>query len=208
MSTYPFLRKNLFSIFMVALVATLLFVPDAKAFLLKGLLKTGIFNARTKKIDPLQQTAVSISFVDSNGQHVNTGDLKGKCIFINFWATWCPPCIAEMGSINALYNKLKKDDRFVFIAADADNNLVQSIAFMKKHGYSLPVYSIAGIPPGNLFNGVLPTTLIIDTRGTLAQQHEGIANYDTEKMITFLKGLLRDSPLAITETHSGANSTK
>ncbi|MEO5593958.1 MAG: TlpA disulfide reductase family protein [Chitinophagaceae bacterium] len=185
-----FIRKNVVSIILVCFIGVLLFVPNAKAYLLKGLLSTGIFNASTKKETNVNTTKpADISFTDKNGNRINTYNLKGKIIFINFWATWCPPCIAEMASINALYNKLKTDPRFVFILADADSNLAQSIAFMDNHQYNLPVYQIAGPISADLFSGSLPTTLIIDTKGNLVQRHEGIANYDTREMTDFLKGL-------------------
>ena len=186
-----YFKKNSGFIFLMAVLCVLLFVPNAKALLLKGLLHTGVFNASTKKeLSTASSTGIaSLSFIDNNGSRLTVADLKGKVIFINFWATWCPPCIAEMASINSLYNQLKTDTRIVFVAADADNNLPLSTAFMQKHQYNLPVYEIAGPVPADLFSGTLPTTLIIDASGNLVKKHEGIANYDTAAMISFLKGL-------------------
>jgi thiol-disulfide isomerase/thioredoxin len=189
----PFIRRNLSSIVLIVLPGVLLFNPNAKAFFLKAMLSTGFLNASTKKESKTVNTAEmdALLFTDKNGTLLNTADLKGKVIFINFWATWCPPCIAEMGSVNALYNKLKNDPRFVFIIADTDNNLQQSAAFMNKHQYDLPVYQITGPVNGDLFSGTLPTTLIIDSNGNLIQQHEDIANYDTKAMVLFLQSLLQ-----------------
>ena len=186
-----FLRKNFLSIILFGCLGVLLFVPNTKAYLLKGLLHTGLFNARTaKETSGIRLTDVSgISFTDINGNRMSLVDLKGKVVFINCWATWCPPCIAEMGSVNALYNKLKADNRFVFILADADNNLPLSTLFMRKHGYSLPVYQPASALPGELFSGTLPTTIIIDSNGQPVYKHEGVADYDTDKMIAFLRSL-------------------
>lgn len=166
----------------------LVFVPAAKAWVLKGLLHTGAFNAGT---GTQHHTGVvqSMSFTNAGGQTINTGDLRGSVIFINFWATWCPPCIAEMGSIQALYDDLKNNSRVVFILADADNNPELAAAFMQKRGYSLPVYQLSSSMSDNLFTGTLPTTIIIDSKGQLVQKHEGIANYNTEKMRQFLLSL-------------------
>jgi thiol-disulfide isomerase/thioredoxin len=187
-----FIRKNLSTLFLILLLGVLLFNPNAKAFFLKAMLSTGFFNASTKKESKsVNAEMTALLFTDKNGTRINTTDLKGKVIFINFWATWCPPCIAEMGSVNALYNKLKNDPRFVFIIADTDNNLQHSGAFMNKHQYDLPVYQVAGPVSPDLFNGTLPTTLIIDSKGNLIQKHEGIANYDTKAMVEFLQSLLQ-----------------
>ncbi|MES1222570.1 MAG: TlpA disulfide reductase family protein [Bacteroidota bacterium] len=186
-----FIKKNFSSLLLLVIIGILLFNPNAKAFLLRTLLHTGIFNASTKKeTDSLYTiTAPALSFVDSENNRINTTELKGKIIFINFWATWCPPCIAEMSSINSLYNKLKNDSSIVFVLADTDNNFTSSLAFMKKNGYNLPVYQLASSVPENLFSGTIPATLIIDANGNIVQKHEGIANYDTKEMTGFLKGM-------------------
>jgi thiol-disulfide isomerase/thioredoxin len=187
----PFIKKNFFTAVWVLLLGVLLLYPPAKISLLRLLINTGIFNAGTKKKTNISKEALlpNLFFIDQNGIKQDTADLKGKVIFINFWATWCPPCVAEMGSVNALYNKLKDDPRFVFIIADTDNNLTQSISFMKKNKYDLPVYGLASSIPESLFTGTIPTTLIIDAKGNIVQKHEGIANYDTEGMVTFLQSL-------------------
>jgi thiol-disulfide isomerase/thioredoxin len=155
-----FIKKNFFTAVWIAVLGVVLFVPDAKAFLLKIFIHTGLFNASTKKETTIIKagTFSNFSFVDQNGIKLNALNMQGKVIFINFWATWCPPCIAEMGSVNALYNKLKDDPRFVFILADADNNFSLAISFMKKNNYNLPVYGIRSAVPENLFSGTLPTT--------------------------------------------------
>jgi len=191
-----YIQKNWLTFLLTALLAVLLLVPGAKAVFLKAMLGTGLFNAGTKTATSNKGIAAMapLSFTDKNGSTLNTVDLKGKVIFINFWATWCPPCVAEMGSVNALFNKLKNDPHFVFILADADNNLSHSTDFMNKHQYNLPVYTITGPIPENIFSGTLPTTLIVDTRGQLVQKHEGMANYDTQAMLQFLTSLLINHP--------------
>ncbi len=189
-----FLKKNLSTILILAVFALLLFNPGAKAFVLKAFMLTGVFNAGTAK-DPARSNskAIPLVFADSNGTRINTAELRGKVLFINFWATWCPPCIAEMGSINALYNKLKADPQFIFILVDADSDLPAAAAFMKKHGYDLPVYRVTGPVPENLYGGSLPTTIIIDAKGVMVQRHEGIANYDTRSMESFMQSLAMPS---------------
>jgi thiol-disulfide isomerase/thioredoxin len=187
-----FTRKNFFPFFLIGVLGIVLFVPNAKAVLLKAFLRTGLFNAAAKKETTIIKAGTfgPLSFVNHNGERINTTDLQGKTIFINFWASWCPPCVAEMGSVNALYNKLKNDPRIVFIIADTDNNFPAALSFMKENNYDLPVYEIASAVPENLFTGALPTTLVIDASGNIVQRHEGIANYDTVKMLEFLKSLL------------------
>ena len=182
------LKKNIFLVVWTILVALLLFVPAAKAFVLRGLIQVGFFKASTGK-ENIPGNAPSFSFINRNGQTLTTGDLKGKVVFINFWASWCPPCIAEMPSINSLYNKLKDNPRVLFVCVDADSDFSGSIPFMEKHHYDLPVYNMLNSVPPSFFSGTLPTTIIINPNGNIVQKHEGIANYDTIEMLNFLRSL-------------------
>lgn len=188
MALPAFLKKHGGNIIWIGVFLVILLVPGVKAILLKGLLKTGIFNAGTER-QATSTVLPDLVFTDDHGQVLHTAALKGKVVFINFWATWCPPCIAEMGSINALNQSLQRDSNFVCIMADADANLPAANAYIKKRGYTLPVYQAASAVPDSLYSGTLPTTLIIDREGRLARVHSGIANYDTEAMRKFLKGL-------------------
>jgi thiol-disulfide isomerase/thioredoxin len=185
-----FLKKHFFTILLAALLLVLLLVPGAKAFLLHTFMRTGLLNAPAKKEIVLPAANFSgLSFVNDQSVSIHTANLRGKIIFINFWASWCPPCVAEMGSINALYNQLKGDPRFVFILADADNDFSKSISFMQRKGYHLPVYQTSAAIPVNLFSGSLPTTIIIDSKGNIVYKHEGIANYNTGAMMELLRSL-------------------
>ena len=187
----PFIKKNFFTGVLIAVVLILLLIPGAKLMVLKTFVHSGLLNASAKKENNIITAGTfSLSFINEQNEQISITDLQGKVIFINFWAAWCPPCVAEMGSVDALYNKLKDDPRIVFIMADADNNLVSSLSFMKKNGYHLPVYRFALPVSENLFTGTIPATLIIDARGNIVQRHEGIANYNTDDMVVFLKSLL------------------
>ncbi|WP_419698229.1 TlpA family protein disulfide reductase [Mucilaginibacter sp. NFX135] len=120
---------------------------------------------------------VNIAFIDSSGNVLNTNSLKGKVIFVNLWATWCPPCIAEMPNLNAFYKRYKNYPNAVFILADVDNNYTKAKAFMKKHQYILPVYTLAGNIPENIMDGTIPTTLIFNKKGELVFKHTNAANF-------------------------------
>ena len=123
---YSFIKNNLVNILLTGFVLVVLFNPDAKSWMLQQLVKVGLFNAEIKK-EGLKDVPknISFSFVNSEGKMLNTAELKGKVVFINFWASWCPPCRAEMPSIQALYNKLKSDDRIVFLFMNEDEKSLE-----------------------------------------------------------------------------------
>src|SRR5690606_16508266 len=74
-----------------------------------------------------------VTFMDEDGKKVSLESLKGKVVFINFWATWCPPCIHEMPSINKLKQSFDADDEIIFLMVDVDGKLDKSTAVMEKN---------------------------------------------------------------------------
>ena len=102
------------------------------------------------------------AFSDSTGAPYYLSELRGRVIFLNFWATWCPPCVAELPEIQRAYEKHGKDVFFLLIT-NQDHEVVET--FMEKHGYDLPVYYPA-TPPTEVFQtSSIPTTFIISQSG-------------------------------------------
>lgn len=185
-------RKNIFNAVLIFLFLALVFVPSAKALVLEGLMKIGFFKPDTHKIKAeaaVSQDLSGIRFKDVKGNIVDLGDLKGKIVFLNFWATWCPPCLAEMPAVNKLYEKFRGDDQIVFILVDADGNLAKSQKFMDRRKYGLPVYAIASEIPDVLFQGSLPTTVVFDKEGRISYHESGAANYGDPKFVEFINKL-------------------
>lgn len=114
---------------------------------------------------------------DMNGQIVDFNSFKGKKVLVNFWATWCPPCIAEMPSMQALYNDYK--DKAVFIFVTNDERAVID-KFIKKYGYTFPIYQAVSAAPSELETNALPTTYLIDENGKILIDKTGAADWNSE----------------------------
>jgi thiol-disulfide isomerase/thioredoxin len=185
------LKKNGITILMIAVLLLITISPVAKAWLLRQLVSIGLFKADIKK-DGIENkpAAAPFNYTNSVGVTASTASLKGKVVFINFWASWCPPCRAEMPSILALYQQLKQDDRFVFLFINEDDDSTKAIQYLKNNNYNLPLCYRSGTIPAEMFSGSLPTTLVINKAGKIVLKHEGMAGYDTEKFINQLKELL------------------
>jgi thiol-disulfide isomerase/thioredoxin len=184
MNATSFLRKQWLNIILAGFILLMLFYTPAKVFMLQRLMDTGLFNASANK--ELVKAAPMI-FKTKDGELISTETLKGKIVFINFWATWCPPCLAEMSSIQNLYDRFRNDKRVVFIMADVDHKLIESTNFLSKRSIDLPVYEPHTLPGDALYNGTLPTTVIIDKQGMVLLHHSGLGRYDTPSIMNLLE---------------------
>lgn len=192
-----FMRKNWVNTILIAFVAAMLFVPEAKAFVNQGLMKIGLFQPdlstdKLKEQDKLSTQAeanYSFSAVDVHGNVLTLDDLKGKVVFINFWATWCPPCIAEMPSIQTLYDKYKGKEDVVFLIVEIESKKDKAVKFMEKKKLDLPVFFPQGAIPSEFFRGSLPTTVMLDKKGNIAHITEGMADYSGQDVVDFIEML-------------------
>lgn len=184
-----FIRKNIVNGLFFMLLLTIVLVPDAKALFIRGLMTVGFYKPDLAHPVSAASNLDGIKFKDIEGKVIDLGDLKGKVIFLNFWATWCPPCRAEMPSLSKLHVRFKDDKDVVFLFVDADGDLKKSSKFLANRQYTLPVFAFASEIPKQIFESALPTTVIFDRKGRLSFRHEGIANYSDQKFIDFITQL-------------------
>lgn len=173
-----------------------LFTPWGKVprvYLIEGVtyVKTLIFSPKAEKIEDRIQVSnlkANLTGIHSS-KNINLEEYKGKVIFLNYWATWCPPCIAEMSSIQKLYNDYKEKVTFVFITSD-DKNKVDE--FFTKNNYQLPTYHLSSNIAQEISARSLPTTFVIDKNGKIATKDVGAANWNSAKVRTMLDDLLSE----------------
>ena len=151
------------------------------------ILKTGIIQP---SIDESNEQPADYNFVliDQEGNRKSFTDFKDKVVFVNFWATWCPPCIAEMPDIQGLYDEMKgKDIEFVLISYD--ENFQKAKDFVKKKEFDFPIYQLASPLPGVYESSAIPTTYVISPEGKIVVSKSGMAKYNTDKFKGFLEKL-------------------
>ena len=163
------------------------------------LLATGIKNADVP--DPREATTSAVAenrhslgadFTIANleGNTRRFEDLRGKVIFLNVWATWCPPCIAEMPGIQKLHDSVDTS-RIAFVMLSVDEGGREKVKkFIDRKGYTFPVYMPLSRIPAAFQSSAIPTTFILSPDGTLVARLEGMANYNTRKMREFLGSLM------------------
>ncbi len=142
----------------------------------------------------LSEATIASDFLlqDLKGNTVKFSSLKNKVIFMNIWATWCPPCVAEMPGIQSLYDKVKDDKKIAFVMLSVDQNGAEKVKrFIEKKGYTFPVYMPAGSVPAEFQTSSIPATFILGRDGKIATSHNGMADYDTPEMKDYLKKLAK-----------------
>ena len=132
------------------------------------------------------------TFPGINGKMVSLSDYRGKVVLLNIWATWCPPCVDEMPSMEKLYQKLKEDD-FEILAVSIDSLGVKVVApFMKKYKLTFPalIDSAGTTRIAYRLNGV-PESFIIDKDGILVKKIIGPLDWANPEILRFFQDLIQ-----------------
>lgn len=147
-----------------------------------------------QRIDPPEE-AEDFTLKTLKGGTVSLKDYRGRLIFLNFWATWCPPCRAEMPSMQRLWEEFKEED-FVILAIDIQEESKLVSSFMNERGLSFPVlldekgkvarsYGIRGIP----------TTFFLNPEGEIIGKAVGERDWDSEESFQLIDELLLEALL-------------
>ena len=192
---WSYVKKNGFSILMLIFIGVMFVSPDAKSFVLRQFMRTGLFNASIddEGTDKINHTHVDFDFSDEKGNVRNTSSLRGKVVFINFWASWCPPCRAEFPSIKTLYSRFKDNPDIFFLTINEDENPIKGKAYLEKEKFSVPFYKTNGNVPDEIYTGALPTTVVLDKAGNIRFHHTGFANYASDSFVKQIDELVNFS---------------
>lgn len=136
------------------------------------------------------QPAPDFTLTDLKGNQWKLSELRGKVVFINFWATWCPPCIKEMPSMQALQEKMAGRD-FQMLAIMYNDRPEMGQSFLNMHGYTFPAlidpdswvaqqYGLTGVPE----------TFIIDPEGILREKYIGPYDWNSSDALQAIEPYL------------------
>ena len=127
-----------------------------------------------------------------DGNMVKLVDYKGKVVLLNIWATWCPPCVEEMPSMEKLYQELKDED-FQILAVSIDVSGGNVVApFMKKHKLSFPALTDTQGTLKSLYRTTgVPESFIIEKDGIIAEKIIGPRDWATPAVISYFRNLIQ-----------------
>lgn len=137
------------------------------------------------------KNAPDFSLVDLQGNKISVSSLKGKVIVLNFWASWCPPCRAEIPDFVKIYQKYK-DKGLVIIGVAVSSKIDDVKEIVKKYNISYPV----AVDDGSAEKAygpitAVPTTFIIDTQGNLIPGGKKIGRMNEEELVKIIEPLLK-----------------
>lgn len=137
------------------------------------------------KANKMPEGLPSAQLLNAQGETIDLASFKGKKVFVNLWATWCGPCVAEMPSIQQLYNQTQNSNtEFVMISLDKSLDIAKQWAARKN--YSLPIYFAEGDLPQELQVPGIPATFIFDEKGKLIFSQVGSEAYDKPRFVKML----------------------
>ena len=181
-------KTTIQNIAFVVILALLIFSPlgtfvKVQLSRLLAFSPTTIAAAEQKKLSSYQW-----QLIDSNGKTVSLEEFKGKIIFVNFWATWCPPCIAEMPSMQKLYSDYQDKIVFLFVTTDS---FEKANAFLAKENLKLPVFQPVSNPPLEMESSTIPATYLIDQQNNVVLAKIGAADWNSDSFRKKLDDLLK-----------------
>lgn len=136
--------------------------------------------------------APALRLSDPSGKSHGFSELRGSVVFVNFWATWCPPCREEMPSIQALYSQFKDREGFRMVTVLYKEDYQKAMAYMKENNYDFPVtvdsneetarsYGVTGVPE----------TYIVDKKGILRKKMIGPSDWASPQAVALISDLMR-----------------
>lgn len=183
-----FIRKNLFTLLLILAFGLMIYPPTGipiKAFV------HSLVMFSPKILDEEERVHIDdynwkLKRIDGGSK--NFSESKNRIAIVNLWATWCPPCIAELPAMQRLYDSYSEEVDFYFVTAEDEDTVKR---FLLKKGYDIPIFLEIEKPPVQMQVSTIPTTFLIDKEGNIIIQKTGAAKWDSEEVRSILDNLLQ-----------------
>ena len=179
-------KKSISNIVFVLVIVLMIYPPTREWFMRQIAFSPAVISV--EKSESLQNYNWSLNGL--NTPDINFNSLKNEVVFINFWATWCPPCKAEMPMIQEFYNNYQDKVKFVFVT---NENWSTVSDYFNKNNYNLPVYNALSRPP-EIFTKTnsIPASYLISKNGEIRISKVGAADWNSNKVHKLVDQLLAE----------------
>lgn len=170
------------------LLAGLLIVGAGLGFIWANKPVTSAATVASLAADTPVRAAPNFTLKTLSGETVSLTDYRGQVVLVNFWASWCPPCVAELPTLHQFYLS-HKSDGFVVLAVNAEENEPTIRQFVEQNGYTFPVLVDSAATAANAYDvRAIPASFIVDQNGNIQYIHRG--EIDTQTLKTVVEPLL------------------
>lgn len=145
----------------------------------------------SNKIIESGDRAPEFSLPAQDGRLVSLSEFRGKVVMVHFWATWCPPCVEELPTLDKLYRGLAAKN-FIMLAVNVDEGGVEAVApFMQRNRLNVPILFDPGGAIARFYGTYkLPETYIVDQRGVVRYKAIGPKDWTDPRNVKILQDLL------------------
>ncbi len=148
------------------------------------------------KVETRKPFPIDFTLPNLQGQVIRLSNLRGQVVLLNFWATWCPPCRAEMPSMQALYQDYREKGLAILAISSDVEGKDRVVPFIEKRGFSFPVL----VDPRNVVGtrvrvGGIPTSYLLDKHGRVVGRDVGARNWNSAKMRRRIDQLLAEDKI-------------
>ncbi|MBS1557111.1 MAG: TlpA family protein disulfide reductase [Bacteroidetes bacterium] len=183
--------KKLFTSYGWILILPILYFTGAFSELASltqsAVIHAGFADASPQGEDGQEVFNYDFTIKDLAGNKIDFSIYKGKTVFLNMWATWCPPCRSEMPSIQKVYDEVDKSKiEFVMLSLDKDGQQEKVKKYVQQHHFTFPIFMPSGYLSEQLNVPSIPTTFVLSPEGKILYKEVGMRNYNTDKFKKFL----------------------
>lgn len=184
------LIKHKWDVVFYVFLALVIFVPSVRMPVVSTIQRIFAF-APSELSETKQRSVRSFDWplMNENGQELNFSQSSGRVAVINLWATWCPPCVAEMPSFQKVYDKYGDQVDFYFVSNEDPNTIER---FITQKEYTLPTYIPLGNNPREFNSNSLPTTYVLNKEGKIVIEEVGASDWNSRKFHKKLDELLAE----------------
>lgn len=176
----------IFYIFIILLIIPATRKPISATLIRVTMLKPRVENTgNLPSVTPLDKDFL---IEDLNDDTYRLENFDNEVILLNFWATWCPPCRAEMPSLQKLYNDYGDKIAMILVTSEEEKVVLD---YLKDFNYDLPVYFQRSTLPPSFQVRSIPTTFLIDKKGNILTEKKGAANWNSNSFRNELDQLIR-----------------
>ena len=140
---------------------------------------------------PGNPKAEIFTLMSTNGNEISLDSYSGKFVLVNFWATWCPPCVKEMPALNTLYNKLNSRG-FNVVGVHVGPALAAVKQFLKDRPVDFDIVIDKNMSLASWEVAGLPTTFLVSPSGEIIYRAVGEREWDSQEMIGFLEDVMSE----------------